>query len=253
MADLPKQTHHELSVAISDRIWPFFACNNEIQHQICVQWNIIIPTHDKIPLNKNKMNCSPFVKAPAEIFSFDTDLWWRAGGLAEAVGSSLAGCTTNAKTTEEPTSIIMKTSVRDMAQKLGDWSCRVADLAADGRCGGFTSGWCYQRYYWPGPGNLGFYLPVPPCLALRYLTLLSCPLWTNTRRMIWQGKGSVKDTGCRASDGSHMAEHRSHEVIWNLPTTLIFDELHWWSKSSCVPLCTETFIWKDNTASLCSC
>lgn len=51
------------------------------------------------------------------MFSFDTDLWWRTGELAEAEGSSLAGCTTNANTTEEPTSIIMTTSVKDMAQR----------------------------------------------------------------------------------------------------------------------------------------
>lgn len=72
--------------------------------------------------------------------------------------------------------------------KVGQLILQVRRIAADGRCSGFTSGWWYRRYYLPGPGNLGFYLPVPPCLALRYLTSLSCPLWTNTRSMIWQRK-----------------------------------------------------------------
>lgn len=48
---------------------------------------------------------------------FDTDLWWETGESAEAAGSSLDGCKTNAKTTEEPRSIVMTMNAKDMVHE----------------------------------------------------------------------------------------------------------------------------------------
>lgn len=116
----PPEIHGRLaqtdkSVAISDHIWLTWRGFGMQTNRVTLQYSITYVFSEILSRQQMKT------------FSFDTDLWWRTGEFSEDVGSSLAGCATNANTTEEPTSIIMKTSVRDMAQKSGDWSRRFAD------------------------------------------------------------------------------------------------------------------------------
>lgn len=115
----------------------------------------------------------------------DTDLWWETGELAGAAGSSLDGCRTNAITIEEPRSIVMTMNVQVMVHEPDGQSIDQLLVESGSRrtktewllCVwldeeiGVTRQWCCTRYCLSGPGNLGFYLPVPQ-LGLEILNIV---------------------------------------------------------------------------------
>lgn len=101
--------------------WNLLKCNNlcdptrcfviifgnlEVLNVVCIQ--IKVTTNNSRTLHRHTKRRTN---------KFDTDLWWETGEFAEAAGSSLDGCKTNAITTEEPTSIIMAMNVKDMVHK----------------------------------------------------------------------------------------------------------------------------------------
>lgn len=197
------------------------------------------------------------------MFSFDTDLWWRTGELAEAEGSSLAGCTTNANTTEEPTSIIMTTSVKDMAQKSwGDWSCGFG-LAR----GGWTLRYVHlrltrQAVLLARAWEPGFLSSRTPQLGLEILNIVVLSPVNEHKEDDLAGEELRKRAEWKTRDAEPAMAH-----TWlNTGVVKLFRKfarntdstgLHWWSKASHVSQCahrlTQTFILllvKNNTASL---